>query len=153
MVFTKKCFILKKERKMKRLVIIFVCLFLMSSSITLATPLIYTPVNPSFGGSPFNAAWLMSSAQSQNKLTEKKEPWKMPERDPIEDFKNSLNRQILYNLSRKIIDGAFGEEGITEGIYNLDDYIINVSSNNGGIKVILTDSITGNETIIEVPYY
>ena len=138
---------------MKRLVIILVGLFLMSNVLVLATPLIYTPVNPSFGGSPFNASWLMSSAQSQNKLTEHKEPWKMPKSDPIEDFKKSLDRQILYNLSRKIVDGAFGEEGITEGTYDLDDYTINVNSNNGGIKVTLTDSATGNETVIEVPYY
>ncbi len=143
---------------MKRLVMCFVCcivciLFLMSNGTVLATPLVYTPINPSFGGSPFNAQWLMSSAQSQNKLTEHREPWTMPKRDPIEDFKNNLNRQVLYKLSRKIIDGAFGEEGIESGHYDLEDYTIDVSVTVDGIKVVLTDSITGNETIIEVPYY
>lgn len=143
---------------MKRLVMSVVCcvvciLFLMSKGTVLATPLVYTPKNPSFGGSPFNAQWLLSSAQAQNKLKEHKKPWKMPEKDPIEDFKKSLDRQILYNLSRKIVDSAFGEEGLTEGHYDLDDYTIDVSTTLSGIEVVLTDSVTGNETIIEVPYY
>lgn len=142
---------------MKKSLMYLVCcilgvLFLMPSVIT-ATELVYTPINPSFGGSPFNAQWLMNSAQSQNKLKEPREEWKMPERDPIEDFKTSLNRQILYNLSRKIVDSAFGEEGITEGHYDLEDYTIDISVGLEGIRVILTDSVTGNQTIIEVPYY
>lgn len=142
---------------MKRLIMsvvcCIVCLFLMSNNTVLASSLVYTPINPSFGGSPFNAQWLMSSAQSQNKLTEHKEPWTMPKRDPVEDFKNSLNRQILYKLSRRIIDSAFGEEGFESGHYDLEDYTIDVIITLDGIKIILIDSITGNETIIEIPYY
>lgn len=128
-------------------------LFLMPSSAT-ATELVFTFVNPAFGGNPFNAQWLMNSAQSQNKLKEPLEEWKMPERDPIEDFKNSLNRQMLYRLSRQIIDEAFGEEGGLEpGHYNLGDYAIDISLTLDGIRIILTDIATGNQTIIEIPYY
>ena len=36
-----------------------------------ATELVYTPVNPSFGGSPLNGAWLLGNAQAQNS---KKDP-------------------------------------------------------------------------------
>jgi len=36
-----------------------------------ATELVYTPVNPSFGGSPLNGAWLLGNAQAQNN---KKDP-------------------------------------------------------------------------------
>ena len=31
-----------------------------------ATELVYTPINPSFGGSPLNGAWLLGNAQAQN---------------------------------------------------------------------------------------
>ena len=31
-----------------------------------ATGLVYTPVNPSFGGNPLNGTWLLNNAQSQN---------------------------------------------------------------------------------------
>ena len=32
-----------------------------------ATEIIYTPINPSFGGNPLNANMLLSKAQAQNK--------------------------------------------------------------------------------------
>jgi len=128
-------------------------LFLISSDTVLATQLIWTPINPYFGGSPFNGAWLLSSAQAQNKLVRAREPFEMPERDPVEEFQTSLDRQILYQLSRKIIEGAFGEEGIESGHYELEDYSIDIIVDAGGVKVVLTDFETGNETIIEVPYY
>lgn len=128
-------------------------LFLISSGTVSATQLIWTPINPSFGGSSFNGAWLLSSAQAQNKLIKPREPYEMPERDPIEEFQTSLDRQILYQLSRKIIEGAFGEEGMESGHYELEEYSIDVIIDAGGIRVVLTDFETGNETIIEVPYY
>ena len=31
-----------------------------------ATELVYTPVNPSFGGNPLNGTWLLNNAQAQN---------------------------------------------------------------------------------------
>jgi curli production assembly/transport component CsgF len=128
-------------------------LFLISSGTVLASQLIWTPINPSFGGSYFNGAWLLSSAQAQNKLTMPREPYERLERDPIEDFKETLNRQILYQLSRRIIEGAFGEEGIEEGHYELEEYTIDITRDIAGIKIVLVDVETGNETIIEVPYY
>ena len=143
------------KRSMMYFVGCIVCLFLflMSNNMALASPLVYTPINPSFGGSSFNGGWLLSSAQAQNKFREPVKKWTMPETDPIADFKKTLNRQLLYSLSRKIIDAAFGEEGFESGHYNLEDYTIDVSSGLDGIKVILTDSLTGNQTTIEVPYY
>lgn len=144
----------KRRFVMKKTIMYLVCgilgvLFLMPSSAT-ATELVFTFVNPAFGGNPFNAQWLMDSAQAQNKLEESRG---MFERDPIEDFKNTLNRQILYRLSRKVIDAAFGEEGLEPGHYNLGDYTIDVSITLTGIRIVLTDVATGNQTIIEVPYY
>ena len=37
-----------------------------------ATELVYTPVNPSFGGSPLNGAWLLGNAQAQNSNVRKR---------------------------------------------------------------------------------
>lgn len=143
---------------MNRIVMYLICgivcaLFLMPENVVKATPLIWTPINPSFGGSPFNGQWLLAQAEAQNKFVEKKKPWTMPTRDPIQDFQNSLNRQILYKLSSKIVNAAFGEEGLEPGHYNLDDYTIDVSSTISGIKVVITDTGTGNTTTVEIPYY
>lgn len=143
------------ERVLKWVLILLLAMvwFFAIVSLAIGSELVYTPVNPSFGGSPFNAVGLLQLAQAQNKLKEPREEWKMPERDPIEEFTECLNRQVLYNLSRKIVDGAFGEEGVTEGTYDMDDYRINVSMGLDGITVRLTDAATGNETVIQVPHY
>ena len=149
---------IKRRIVMKKSIMYFVCCILgvlfLIPSITTATELVYTPINPAFGGNPFNAQWLMDSAMAQNKLIDPDAGWQMPETDPIEDFKKTLNRQILYRLSNKIIDSAFGEGGgLESGHYDLGDYTIDVITGLNGIKIILTDIATGNQTIVEVPYY
>ena len=138
----------------------FLCLsFLAPLSFLRATELVWTPINPSFGGSPYNASWLMASAQAQNTLGDSSSGsgaslWN---RDPIEEFEESLKRQLLSRLSRKIVDEAFGEDsllpdGETEAKYTIGDYEIYVTTD-GGISLTITDVLTGNTTTVEVPYY
>lgn len=144
---------------MKRLVTYVICsivcvLFLMPATEATATELVFEFINPSFGGSPFNGPWLLAQAEAQNKLIEKQKPFTMPKRDPIQDFEDSLNRQILYQMSRKIVSSAFGEEGLEPGQYSVGDYTIDVTVDViSGIKVTITDTVTGNSTTVKVPYY
>lgn len=135
-------------------------LFLMSVSVATATELVWTFINPSFGGSPFNGAWLLDQAQAQNKFSDNPgnpgnpgNPSSLLERDSLEDFENSLNRQVLYKLSRKIVDSAFGEEALEPGHYSVGDYIIDVSTDINGISVVITDISTGSTTTVQIPYY
>ena len=131
-------------------------LFLMSGTIAIANELIYTPINPSFGGSPFNGQWLLNSAQMQDPhgfLKDKKKPPTAPTRDPLKTFEDRLTSQLLYRLSGQIVDAAFGEEGLEPGTYTVGDYIIDVSTDAAGITVVITDIGTGNTTTIQVPYY
>jgi len=115
-----------------------------------ATELVFTFINPAFGGNAFNADWLLASAQVQNKLEQE---LSFLDGDPLKDFQDSLNRQILYRLSSKIIDVAFGESGLESGHYDLGTYTIDVTVTVDGIKIVLTDTITGNQTTLVVPYY
>ena len=39
---------------------------LASACAAQATELVYTPVNPAFGGNPLNGTWLLNNAQAQN---------------------------------------------------------------------------------------
>jgi curli production assembly/transport component CsgF len=138
-------------------------LFFTRTILTLTTALVilatageltYTPTNPSFGGNASNAQWLMNSAQIQNNYTdeEKEDAYKL---DPLQEFKNNLNRQILNKFSTEIVQAAFGEgtDDLKEGHYQIGDYAIDVNPMNNDIRVIITDNLTGNQTIIEVPYY
>ncbi|MCP4298936.1 MAG: curli production assembly/transport component CsgF [Proteobacteria bacterium] len=133
-------------------------LILLSIGLTgavLAGEMVYTPANPSFGGNSFNAQWLMSEAQAQSEYKEKKDvdPYGY-ESDPLKDFQDGLNRQILSRLSREIVDVAFGEEGdFQEGSYQIGDYTINIDPNSSVVKIEILDELTGNNTLIEIPYY
>ena len=133
---------------------IFCFVYLFTGSSVIADELVWTPINPSFGGSPFNAAWLMQQAEAQNKLVEERvgEDWRY-DKDPLQDFTESLNRQILSRLSSRLIQTAFGETELEPGHYEIGDYIIDITSTDTGIRVVITDPTTGAETTVEIPYY
>lgn len=139
---------------MRKLLKFSVCVLLLAPvSVTLASELVWAPINPSFiGGNAYNAQWLMSSAQAQNKHIERTAR-STPSRNLLEDFQHSLNRQILYRLSNKIVDAAFGAEGLDSGYYDLGDYTIDVTVDIEGINVVITDTATGDITTVQVPYY
>ena len=141
---------------MKKLIFTLFSTFLLFSIQAKAQDFVYQPKNPAFGGNPYNYSWLMSSAQAQD-------TYKAPEveddrasywdRDPLEDFADDLNRQILSQLSREIITRQFGENALEEGTYVLGDYQIDVGSNDGGINVTIVDNTTGATTTVAVPYF
>jgi curli production assembly/transport component CsgF len=150
---------ISKGKNMKTLMYVVVgiacILFLMPAGKAVATELVWVPLNPSFGGYAGNAAWLMSSAQAQNSHVAETAPYTRP--DPMDDFEYTLKRSYLSALSRKIMDEAFGEEGLlpegeTEVQYSLGDYTIDITTN-GMISIVITDIATGDTTTVEVPYF
>ncbi len=119
-----------------------------------ATELVYTPINPSFGGSPLNANMLLNKAQSQNKH---KAP--IIEQSYAEKFQDSLERTYLNRMVREITDIAFGED-IDDSIFNQDsiflsgDYEIQViTSTVDSITVRITNTTDGSIVVIEVPRF
>ena len=132
--------------------VVFGLLFLSLGTEGLADQLVWKPINPSFGGNPFNADWLLAQAEAQ-KEQEEEEAYAYEEEDPLEQFKDDLNRQILNQLASKLISTVFGEQEIEPGHYEIGDYIIDISSSGAGITIEITDIYTGQETSIEIPYY
>ena len=108
-------------------------------------------VNPNFGGPSFNAAPLLSNAQSQNPHTAPVKP--RSQRSVAEDFQRRLERQVLSRLSRQLVNQAFGEDGnIQEGSIETGVSSIQVTETDGGATNIeITNNETGEVTVIEVP--
>ena len=140
---------------MKFILQILLVVFFFVAGKTYAQDLVYTPKNPAFGGNPYNYSWLLSSAQAQNDIQEKSETssYTSYSSDPLADFSESLNRQILSQLSRQIITNQFGEDALQEGTYILGDYQIVIGDQSDGINITITDSSTGTQTTVEVPYF
>lgn len=128
-------------------------LFILFVGTALADQLVWVPINPSFGGSSFNADWLMAQAEAQKPEEESVYQTYTSETDALQDFSESLNRQILSRLSSRLIQSAFGETELEAGHYEIGDFIIDIEQINTGIRVIITDPMTGQDTTIEIPYY
>lgn len=129
--------------------IVFAAL-LVPAGVAAATELVWTPINPSFGGLAYNADWLLASANAQNKYADRTQS---TTEDLIQDFKTNVQRQVLGRLADKIVSEAFGEEGLQKGHYELGDFTVDVGTDVSGINVVLVDKTTGGQTILQVPYY
>lgn len=136
---------------MKKIILTIITTF---SFCTSATEIIYTPINPSFGGNPLNATMLLSKAQAQNKH-------KAPsvEKGYAEQFQETLERTYLNQMVREITDMAFGED-VENSIFDQDsifmsgDYQIEViTSTTDTITVKITNIIDDTVVIIEVPRF
>lgn len=134
--------------------IVFYCIFL-GFSVTEASSqqLIYRPVNPAFGGETFNYQWMLSSAQAQNKLEERSTDRLLD--NAFDDFESSLNRQILSQLSRQLVDDVFGEssDSLQEGTFEFGNLLVEITYEAEGINVSILNSSDGTQTDILIPYY
>tara|TARA_R110000737_G_scaffold321307_2_gene333246 strand:- start:88 stop:543 length:456 start_codon:yes stop_codon:yes gene_type:complete len=147
---------------MKKKYFLAVMLSLSVVSSALASELIYTPINPSFGGSPHNGNFLLGKAQSQNKHKAS-----INKKSYAEKFQESLERAYINKMVREITDLSFNEscdasadESCQPSIFDEDsifmsgDYEIQIiTSGADSITVQITHSITGEITIIEVPRF
>jgi len=119
-----------------------------------AQQLVYTPINPNFGGSSFNGAWLMAEATAEKHFTASSSSSYNPySNDPLQNFQSSLNSAILSQLSQKIISQVFGENALTKGHYQFGNYIIDINPGSDGIHISILDNSTGGQTSVIVPFY
>jgi len=126
-------------------------LFLMPGSMANATELIYTPVNPSFGGSPFNWSGLLQSATLQNKFKEER-PVRVP-KTALERFTEQLEYSVFSRMANRIVNAAFGEDTLQPGEYIFGNYNMSVTTDASGITTVITEISTGNTTTVQIPYY
>ena len=138
--------------------IIFKTLFILCFFVTGKTygqDFVYTPKNPAFGGNPYNYSWLLSSAQAQNELktTSSSSASSSYNTDPLQSFTESLNQQILSQLSRQIVAKQFGESALTAGTYVLGDYQIDITNQSAGLNISILDNKSGSSTTVTVPYF
>ena len=111
-----------------------------------AGELIYTPVNPSFGGSPLNGSQLLNNANAQNKYEKKEE-----KQSQAELFAKQLQSRLYSALAGQITDAIFGENAQESGTVQFDDQIIQWSQGLDSVIVTITNQTTGAVTVIEVP--
>jgi curli production assembly/transport component CsgF len=110
-----------------------------------ATELVYTPVNPSFGGNPLNGTWLLNNAQAQNDFDDPdtKSRSAFAGTSALERFSNQLESKLLSQLMDNINNGKTGS-------LSTDSFLINVIDDSGALSIQVTDKATGEVSEIQV---
>lgn len=117
----------------------------------LGQDLVYHPKNPAFGGSPLNYQWLLSSANTQNKY--KEVPDYGLNDDPLANFHQDLQRQILTQLTQSIVRSKLGDsfDLSKETTLEFGEFSIDVIPSGDGVSIRIFDVQTGKETSITIP--
>jgi curli production assembly/transport component CsgF len=126
-----------------------------------ASDLIYTPINPSFGGSPLNGSFLLNKANSQNTHSAPTN-----ERTYADRLQESLERAYINRIIREITDLAFDEVTLDAdgnpipSIFDDNSIFVSgnfqvelITSNPDSLVVEITDIVTGEITIVEIPRF
>ncbi|MDZ7806585.1 MAG: curli assembly protein CsgF [Gracilimonas sp.] len=118
-----------------------------------AQDFVYTPKNPAFGGNPINFQWLNSSANTQNKFTESGRS--AFERDPLADFEQSLQRQVLSQITRNIVGNQLGLDSdfSEDSRFEFGEFTIEVTPGTDGVQIRIFNILTGDETNITIPNF
>ncbi|WP_028376239.1 curli production assembly/transport component CsgF [Leeuwenhoekiella sp. MAR_2009_132] len=111
----------------------------------------YKPLNPAFGGDTFNYNWLLSSATSQNALTAKQSANET--QSDLERFGDNLNRQILSQISRSLLNTQIAGIGDFQepGTFTFGNLNVEVFEGEEGLTINILDTSTGEQTQVIVP--
>ena len=128
-----------------RLVSAFAIACALQAGPSCATELVYTPINPTFGGNPNNAPGLLAQANAQNK-------YKAPVKSDLDAFNDNLQKAILSRLSSQALTSLFGKGStLAPGNYDTGAFTITVTDiGNGILKILTTDKSTGSVVSFEV---
>src|SRR5690606_30223013 len=120
----------------------------------LAGPIVYQPVNPSFGGNPLNGPNLLNSANSQNKLTDPRapSPFGRAGLSQLDLFNQRLQSLILDRIAGSLTDSLFDNNGnLVPGTVETSSFIISiVDLGNGMLLITTTDKTTGASTSFQI---
>ena len=106
-----------------------------SCGLVQATELVYTPINPSFGGNPLNGTWLLNNAQAQNDYDDpdlKERTNAFNGTSSLERFTNQLESRLLGQLLDNIGNGNTGS-------MSTNAFLIDVIDNAGALSIRVTD--------------
>jgi curli production assembly/transport component CsgF len=117
-----------------------------------AQQLTYKPINPAFGGDTFNYQWLLQSAESQNRFTDPALDRNADEQSELDSFADGLNRQLLSQLSRALLNSQIDlSNGLEPGTFSFGNLEVEVLDSLDGLVVNILDTSTGDTTQVIIP--
>jgi curli production assembly/transport component CsgF len=125
-----------------------------------ASDLVYTPINPTFGGNPLNSSHLLSIASAQRTATASDAPvtstgtgtggtGTSTTQTNVDLFISQLQGRLLSALASQVTDAIFGPNPQDHGSITFGDTSVVFDNNGTSINLTITDP-TG-VTFISVP--
>lgn len=111
-----------------------------------AGELSYKPINPNFGGNPFNDGILLGAANVQNGYEAPREVV-----DPTARFVQSLQSRLFSGLARQVEESIFGDDPQDSGIFTVGDQQVSFERGLETITLEISNLADGSITSIEVP--
>ena len=134
----------------KRKVLYVVGVLFLLPMTSAAQELVYTPVNPSFGGNPFNSAHLLGIADAQNDF---EPPLDETESTQAELFLRQLQSRLLSGLAGEVTDAIFGDDPQESGVIQFDTQTIEFIRGLDSVTITIFDATTGQTTEIILPLF
>jgi curli production assembly/transport component CsgF len=113
-----------------------------------ASELIYTPINPNFGGNPLNSSQLMGEAAAQKPSAP---VTKSTQQSSAQQFMQMLQSQLYASLANSVANAITGQNAQKDGSIQLDSMRLSWNTVNGQTNITMTDFSTGQVTQISVP--
>jgi curli production assembly/transport component CsgF len=125
--------------------------FTVGATVASAQDLSYQPVNPTFGGNPFNSSHLLGIAGAQNDF---RDPSAVTSNNSQADiFARQLQSRLLSALSSQIVDAIFGDNPQERGTISFGDQTIDFTRSLDSVTLNITNTGTGEVTTIVVPTF
>lgn len=137
-------------RSLMRAGVLLGCALLFSGVFTVevrADEITYKPVNPSFGGNPFNGPYLLNNASAQRQFAapERKKP------SAAEQFASSVERALINRVGREIADSILGEDAKESGSFTVGETTVDFQRTGGQIEIQIKEPGVEGSTTITVP--
>lgn len=125
-----------------------------------ASDLVYTPINPTFGGNPLNSSHLLSIAGAQKTATALDAPVSSSSgstggtgttstQSQADLFLSQLEGRLLSALASQVTNAIFGTNPQQSGTIVFGDTTISFDQTNADITLLITEN--GTTTTISVP--
>lgn len=115
-----------------------------------ANELVYTPINPSFGGNPFNSGHLQFLATTQNQHLPSNDPVTNPQSTTADLFVRNLQSRLISGLAGQVSDAIFGDNPSDAGEVVFGDTTVSFIRGAEFISLTIIDPNSG-VTEIQVP--
>lgn len=130
-----------------------IAIFIGSTWITTwADELVYTPVNPAFGGNTLNGSWLLSNAQSQDTFEDPDtKSDDLSSESDIDKFNDTIERIALSRIASQLVSKFLDGEASS---LETDNLILEITEDptTGSTTIKTTDKGTGYSTIIDLGF-